>query len=185
MPVALLEVGEAAEGLAGQETPEPLSPLRDGAGADQRRDDELGRQERAGRRDAPELFEDQRERERVEPEAVLRLRHREAHPAELRHLRVQRPGHAVGLLRRVAHERRRALGGEELARRALQCLLVVGEAEVDHARSSRGIASPRSAMMFFWICDVPPPMMRPSVYMKSSGQAPPSRARRLPRASGP
>ena len=27
---------------------------------------------------------------------------------------------------------------------------------------SRGISRPRSAMMFFWICAVPPPMIRPS-----------------------
>ena len=41
-------------------------------------------------------------------------------------------------------------------------------------------------MMFFWICDVPPPMMRPSENMKSIGQtAVVGDARRPSAASGP
>ena len=49
--------------------------------------------------------------------------------------------------------------------------LFVGKSEI-HGRfssqasfGSRGMPSPRSAMMFFWICAVPPPMMRPRKYM--------------------
>ncbi len=33
-----------------------------------------------------------------------------------------------------------------------------------------GIFSPRSAIMFFWICDVPPPITRPSENIHSYGQ---------------
>ncbi len=40
------------------------------------------------------------------------------------------------------------------------------------AQPMRGIPRPRSLMMFFWICDVPPPMTRPSVNMNSIGQVP-------------
>jgi hypothetical protein len=33
------------------------------------------------------------------------------------------------------------------------------------ALGSRGSPRPRSAMMFFWICEVPPPMISPTSYM--------------------
>src|SRR6266516_4119021 len=111
------------------------------------------------------------------------------------------PGRALrrraGAQKGVDHELRRQerprcgrtpdlLAHEELARRALERLLLLGEPEVDHfPRGSRGMPSPRSAMMFFWICEVPPPMMRPSEYMKSVGHTPPSRARGSRLWSGP
>ena len=62
--------------------------------------------------------------------------------------------------------------GEEPGQGVLQHDLLFGESEF-HGVSpqalaslgSRGMSSPRSAMMFFWICEVPPPMIRPRKYM--------------------
>ena len=76
---------------------------------------------------------------------------------------------------------------EELLRKisADLCARVLDEFIASRGRGSRGMPSPRSAMMFFWICEVPPPMMRPSENMKSSGQIPLSRTRGSWRPSGP
>src|SRR5437016_8597549 len=184
--VALLQVGEGGEALARDQLRQPRLALRRRAGAQEGVDHELGRQERPRGGRAAELLEHQRQVEGREPEPAVRLRHDEPHPAELGHLGVERARHPVRHLRGLAHERGRALAREELARRALERLLLIGEPEVDHfPRGSRGMPSPRSAMMFFWICEVPPPMMRPSEYMKSVGHTPPSRAHGSRLWSGP
>ena len=38
------------------------------------------------------------------------------------------------------------------------------------AQRDFGILRPRSAMMFFWMCDVPPPITSPSENIHSYGQ---------------
>src|SRR4029079_4990018 len=91
------------------------------------------------------------------------------------HLAVEAARHAVLERCAVTDQEGRALLGEKLSRALLERVLFRGESEVDHAgRGSLGRPRPRSAMMFFCTCAVPPPMMRPSANRKSSGQSPPS-----------
>ena len=67
---------------------------------------------------AAELLEQQRQVEHRQPGAAVRLGNDQAGPAELRHLPVERAREAVLVARHLAHEARRALAGEELARRS-------------------------------------------------------------------
>ena len=71
----------------------------------------------------------------------------------------------VRLARRLAHALERADALQRAVDALLHHLLVGGEAEFHRqafaAFGSRGMPRPRSEMMFFWICAVPPPMIRP------------------------
>ena len=64
----------------------------------------------------------------------------------------------AGIVDVRAHERRRALLVEQLARRVAQQFLVVGEREVHRVRLGGG-PSTRWAMMLRWISDDPPAMV--------------------------
>ena len=132
MAIALLEVRERSEGLAGEDARDPRLALRCRAAVQQSRDEELRRQERSRRGRATQLLQDEDEIERSQPETAFLLGHDETHPPELRHLAVEVARDAVFRCGRVAHERGRAFPREEVPRRLLQGFLVLGQAEVDH-----------------------------------------------------
>ena len=71
---------------------------------------------------------------REAPTAVV-LGHEERRPAELRTPRPPRPVEPVGIVGEGAHRGERRLLLEELARRLLEELLIVGEAEVHRRRA--------------------------------------------------
>ena len=71
-------------------------------------------------------------------------------------------GHGLAAFGKGAHPGEGGDAIEDPGNRGLHQPLVGGEGEIHHAAlGSRGRPSPRSAMMFFWICAVPPPMIRP------------------------
>ena len=140
--IALLHMGDRGERLASDEPREPCRALRGRAGTQQPGDHELGGEEGAGGSDAPQLLQHERQVESGEPQAALLLGHEQAHPAELGHLPVEIAWHAVVGLRRLPHQRGRAFACQELPRRPLQRLLLLGQAEIDHAAGRRSTTRP-------------------------------------------
>ena len=120
---------------------------------------------------APEgLGYDARVEERQAASVVLRG-HEHAGDAQLGQLRPE-GDHPVRRLRlgQLASASDRHLFVEKAPDAVLEQPLLVGESEVHQPCpstnfGSRGIPSPRSEMMFFWIWAVPPPMMSPIVNM--------------------
>jgi len=128
---------ERAHGLAGGKR----GRLRRG----QRR--QRGAQERHGRDGVAELLGQHRELDDPEPLAAPLLTHGDARPAQLAQLAPQRLVEAVLLERRGTHALPRRAAGEQLARGALDLLLVLVEVE-SHVRSpapSAGAAAPGRA----------------------------------------
>src|SRR5262249_58691412 len=91
----------------------------------------------------------------AEPEAADRFREHEPRRRELRDLapEVAREAVAAGVAQ-LADALQGRPPGDELARRLLEELLLLGEHEV-HPRQS-GSPRTRLAMMFSWISEVPP-----------------------------
>jgi hypothetical protein len=101
------------------------------------------------------------ERESV---AAVRLGHQGSERAELGELRVKRRVVRIGRVRDLPRARGRVGLVEKPPDGVLQKPLFVRKTEIhgQAAFGSRGRPRPRSPMMFFWICAVPPPMIRPS-----------------------
>src|SRR5581483_9393741 len=137
----------AAPDDVGEERVVPAGGLEEGGGED-------GVEVRARERGAAHLLAHDRELDRPEP---LPTRRRRREEAEIPHLGELPPRAAVPAARLVLHEPaallERPLAVEEVARRAAQELLVLGEVELH--RPSCGRLSTRLAMMFRWISDDP------------------------------
>ena len=150
-----------------------------------RRDHGRG-EERARRRGVAERLRDERGVEQREPAAAVRLGHEDPRRAELGEPAPDRAVvRAVGVAQ-LAHARdRHAVAQERRARSASsrrwssespKSMLVMPCTPSLRDFGSRGSPSPRSAMMFFWICAVPPPMIRPSAKNECACQKPRSRS---------
>ena len=120
---------------------------------------------------------DHRGVEHTEAGSAELLGHEAAHHAEPGQLLPRVAIEALAGVAQLAHARDRQALGEEAPHGVVEQALLVRECEVHYARGSRGMPRPRSAMMFFWICAVPPPMISPSWNIQWNSQRPPSRAR--------
>ncbi len=118
-------------------------------------------QEWHGRERAAKLLAEDRKLDLAEALAAVSLGDGDPGPAELGELLPQRRVERarLGVL---AHARRRGAFAEQVACRALDLALVVGEAEVHQAATfRRGRPSTRSATMFFSTSVVPPSIVLP------------------------
>ena len=106
----------------------------------------------------------------AEAAAALGLGHQHARDAELGERAPDRAVVGAVLFAQLAHALDRHLIREEAAHRLVEQELIFRESEIHESLppqalaglGSRGSPRPRSAMMFFWICAVPPPMIKPS-----------------------
>ena len=163
------QVGAArrAHQLAGREAGQPALALGLRAGVlQQRRGEHRGQEGHRGDA-APELLAEDRQLDPAQALAAVLLGDRDAGPPELAELAPQR---VVGPARLgvLAHALGPGAVGEQLAGRALDVALVVGQSEVHvallpyaAAAFSRGSPSTRSATMFLSTSVVPPSIVLP------------------------
>ena len=121
--------------------------------------------------------------EHCHPEPVMLLGNHHSPNADFAQRRTHVVAEGNRALRAFAHMIERTSISKSAADRVAEHLLVLRKSEIHQAAplfcplatavacsaaggvanlGSRGISSPRSAMMFFWIWAVPPPMIRPS-----------------------
>jgi hypothetical protein len=130
-PIALFQPCQRADDLAGCQSRQPSLLLRTRAAVHDRQGGQHCRgEERARHHHLAELLEQECEIEQLQLGAAVGFRHHQPHPPELRHLAIERARKAFLVARRLAHQTRRALAGEELRRRALQHLLIFVESEI-------------------------------------------------------
>ena len=137
-------------------------------------------QERSGRHGPGEgLGGDGRVEERQAASTVL-LGNQDSRDAELGEPLPERAVMPRRRLHDLAHAGDRRLGVEIAPYALLEQPLLFRQSEIHQFRpfsdlGSRGMPSPRSLMMFFWIWAVPPPMIRPSENMYWNCHIPPLR----------
>jgi hypothetical protein len=177
----LLVDGDAEHAVAGGQAREPLGPLgRRAGGGEGNRGHHAAREERDGCGGGAERLRDHHRVEHLEARSSVLRGDQRARGAQLGELPPQRgvvPGVEGGQL---AHARDGELLAQEAPQGGLEQALLLRQPEVHRyfpsPRGSRGSPSPRSAMMFFWICAVPPPMIMPSENMCWKAQLPPARS---------
>jgi hypothetical protein len=166
-----LRHGDAEDEIAAGEAREPAGDLapRHRCECGGRHD---GRGEKGGRRHRmTQRLGDECGIQEREPAAVLRLGHQDARHAELGQRAPDRAVVRAVLPAQLAHALDGHLVREEAPQRLVEEKLIFRESEVHDVPlssaqafaglGSRGSPSPRSAMMFFWIWAVPPPMISP------------------------
>ena len=102
--------------------------------------------------------------ERSHADATVRRWNQQRRHAQFRQPGNQIAGPSLVTAGKAAHPLERRALAQIVVQRVAQQRLFGGQSEFHQAspaRGSRGMPSPRSLMMFFWIWLVPPPMIRP------------------------